>query len=140
TARRPTGTPNDGTGAAGHERLVGSCGESTHESRTVRTGAKQTAILPTSQCPSTAVSYKNTQGSTEISRHRRRTHKVLRSSIVHLKRMLLSPCNFRYRPLRKWRCPISMILLKLFTSARAIGVEAILSQHSYSWRRTERNV
>src|SRR5262249_46218869 len=114
TARRPTGTPNDGTGAAGHERLVGSCGESTHESRTVRTGAKQTAILPTSQCPSTAVSYKNTQGSTEISRHRRRTHKVLRSSIVHLKRMLLSPCNFRYRPLRKWRCPIRQHYISLW--------------------------
>ena len=39
TARRPAGTPDDGTSAAGHEHLVGGSSRATDESRTIRNGS-----------------------------------------------------------------------------------------------------
>src|SRR5712692_1832710 len=68
-ARRPAGTPNHRTGAAGNERLVADRSRAPDKDTTIRTGVSQTAVLPASQCPGPTVAHENTEGPTGIRRH-----------------------------------------------------------------------
>src|SRR5262249_24844999 len=117
--RRPARTPDDGTGTTGHERLVGG-GGAIDDDRMVRRGVSQTAVLPASQWPSAAVAHKDAKGQTEIPLHRRRTHKVLPSPIVHLNCMGFSHNNFCHR--HEESGAVQLIRHLLFSNAIALDV------------------